>query len=79
MKIDSGEEDSNKDDVESEEGSEVESEDENAGVSGRLSVSSMETFWKEVNPLNTENQITSKWVACIFSGRVANLFIGKIL
>ena len=79
VKRDSGEEDSDEDDVESEEESEVESEDENAGFSGRLSVSSMETFWKEVNPPNTENQITGKWVACIFSGRVANLFIGKIL
>ena len=79
MKIDSGEEDSDEDDVESEEESEVESEDEDAEFSGRLSVSSMETFWKEVNPPNTGNQITGKWVACIFSGRVANLFISKIL
>ena len=39
----------------------------------------METFWKEVNPPNTEDQITGTWVVCIFSGRVANLFIGKIL
>ena len=46
VKIDSGEEDSDEDDVESEEESEVESEVKNAGVSRRLSVSSMETFWK---------------------------------
>ena len=39
----------------------------------------METFWKEVNPPNTEDQITGKWVAYIFLGRVASLFIGKIL
>ena len=44
VKRDSGEEDSNEDDVESEKESEVESEDENPGFSGRLNVSSMETF-----------------------------------
>ena len=44
MKRDSGEEDSNEDDVESEEESEVESGDQNPGFSGRLNVSSMETF-----------------------------------
>ena len=79
MKRDSGEEDSDEDDVKSEKESEVESEDENTEFYGRLSFWSMETFWKEVNPPNTENQITGKWVACIFSGRVANLFIDKIL
>ena len=79
MKRDSGEEDSNEDDVKSEEESEVESEDKNPGFSDRLNVSSTETFWKEVNPPNTENQIIGKWVACIFSGRVANLIIDKIL
>ena len=79
MNIDSGEDDSDEDYVESEEESEVESEDKNAGFSGRRSVSSMKAFWKEVNPPNTENQITGKWVAYIFAGRVANLFMGKIL
>ena len=79
MKRDSGEENSNEDDVKSEEESEVESEDKNPGFSDRLNVSSTETFWKEVNPPNTENQIIGKWVAYIFSGRVANLIIDKIL
>ena len=76
---DSRVEDPNDDDVESEEESELESEDENPGFSRRLSVSSMETFWKEVNPPNTEDQINGKWIACIFLGRVANFFISKIL
>ena len=35
--------------------------------------------WKEVNPPNTEDQIAGKYVACLFSCRVANLFIFKIL
>ena len=61
-KRDSGEEGSNEDDVESEEESEIESADEKPGFSGRLNVSSMETFWKEVNPPNTEDQITGKLV-----------------
>ena len=79
MKRDFGEEDSDEDDVEGEEEIEVESEDENPGLLGRLNVSLIKTFWKEVNPPNTEDQITSKWVSCICLGRVANLFISKIL
>ena len=77
MKRDSREEDFDEDVVESEEENEVESEDKNAGFCRRFSVSSMETFWKEINPSNTEDQITGKWFACIFLGRVANLFKGK--
>ena len=79
VKRDSGEEDRNEDDVESEEESNVDSGDKTPVFSGRLNVSLMETFWKEVNPPNTEDQITGKWVACLFSGRVANVFICKIL
>ena len=79
VKWDSGEEDSDEDDVEGEEEIEVESEYENPGLLGRLNVSLIKSFWKEINPPNTEDQITSKWVSCIFLDRVANLFISKIL
>ena len=77
MKRESREEYFDEDDVESEEESGVESEDKSAGFCRRFNVSSMETFWKELNPPNTEDQIIGKWVACIFLGRVANLFKGK--
>ena len=76
MKRDYREEGSDEDDVESEEESEVESDDKNPRFSGRPNA---DGIILERNPPNTDDQITGKWVAYIFLGRVPNLFIGKIL
>lgn len=66
MLRDSREEDSHEGNFEGEEESEVELQDKNPGFSGTLNVSSIITFWKEVNVPNRKVQISGKWVSCIF-------------